>query len=103
MNGLIGIKFILEDGAFLQVPVTREEGDRVIREWNSGALQNHTRIGTGVGWIGPPPTGGVLWGVDVGKIAAVHTFDLQSISVPQQPVAGSGLVRQSPPYNFLKG
>jgi hypothetical protein len=75
---VLGLKFILEGGSFLQILVPEHEAQHIIRSWLSGTLKGI------IGNDGAETTGGG-WGVDMSRVEAVHTIPVEQPATYQPP------------------
>ncbi|MDE2095618.1 MAG: hypothetical protein KGL39_00045 [Patescibacteria group bacterium] len=65
---MIGLRFLLNYGAFLAVMMPREDAKRIVNDWISGKLTGRI-IGSDGGVAGGP------WAIDAKSIMAVHALD----------------------------
>ena len=83
MKELIGIRFILSNGAFINALLTESDGRVLIRSWKSGEfiLKGKLIIGSDDYTKFQKDD----WAVKVDTIMAIHTFDLTQQMQQAQP------------------
>lgn len=95
-TGLVGLKFLLEDGHYLALALKQAEATEILKGWRDGLLKPIIG-GTSEN---SSPFESCAWAIKTDKIKGIHTFNLASLARPDvgmglaPPGHGSGL-----PYN----
>lgn len=88
---LIGVKFMLDFGHFLTVPVTEEVYRKLLEEYTNALTSQRHRSLTGTAIVNGERVDWMLW---THRIVGIHTFDAKHLE--QNPstmmAVGSGLV-----------
>lgn len=78
-----GLRFVLVDNASFMAVMSESKAREIVEKWRS--RRYHIDRTPTIGDTDPSP-GGACWAVELDKILAVHTVDIESLNRQQQPM-----------------